>query len=553
MAMRADFRVARELDQEVETHVRDIEEMLAQQASASGTSLADLGEPSQNDITKKVFDDDGRVDRRSFLRGGAAAVSSAAIVGTLGMFHERKAHAHGIPAQAPRRIVSPYGEPIPTVDETTGLKLIGLPPDFRYWSHGWTGEPIFNLFDEGPKTPALHDGMAVLLEVGPLAVLCRNHEVGAAPAFVKGSLSYSPAAGGGNTNMIFDMHRKKWVAVWPTLSGTVRNCGGGYTDHHSWLSCEETGDITTDPATQQVYTHGWVYDVPAIGVSNAKPIKEMGRRSHEACAVDPKTGYVYLTEDINSGGVYRFRPNRTRPFERPYSNGGTLEMLKIPVTAAPNVSLQGARWSGRAVDVGDTFDVEWVKIDFPENDGPGGLGNFAQGRAKGGAIFRRPEGAWYSGGTIFFVCTDGGSTGNGQAFALDLNKQELKLVYDSPSVDDLDNPDNLTVTPRGGLLFCEDGAGNGDHVLNGHPTERLVGLTKNGHIFTFANNLIDFRAMADGGLGPYTRGGITYSSSFRSQEWAGATFSRDGDWLFVNIQTPGITFAITGPWHRGPL
>jgi secreted PhoX family phosphatase len=41
--------------------------------------------------------------------------------------------------------------------------------------------------------------------------------------------------------------------------------------------------------------------------------------------------------------------------------------------------------------------------------------------------------------------------------------------------------------------------------------------------------------------------------NLRSQEWAGATFSRDGDWLFVNIQTPGVTFAITGPWHRGPL
>jgi secreted PhoX family phosphatase len=34
-------------------------------------------------------------------------------------------------------------------------------------------------------------------------------------------------------------------------------------------------------------------------------------------------------------------------------------------------------------------------------------------------------------------------------------------------------------------------------------------------------------------------------------EFAGATFF--GDWLFVNIQTPGITFAITGPWDSGPL
>ena len=288
MALRADSGSVRELDQEVEAHVKGIERMLEQEAGVAGTTLDQLSAPPKE---RNVPDSgDGQLDRRSFLRSTAAVVSSAAIVGTLEMFHARKVHAHGRPTLPPGPIESPYGAPVPTVDETTGLPLIGLPPDFRYWSHGWTGDPIFDLFDEGPKTPALHDGMAVLLEVGPLAIMCRNHEVGAGPAFVGGSLQYSPAAGGGNTNMIFDMHRKRWVAVWPTLSGTVRNCSGGYSAHQSWLSCEETGDSTTDPATGKVYTHGWVFDVPAIGVSNGTPIKAMGRRSHEACAVDPRTG-----------------------------------------------------------------------------------------------------------------------------------------------------------------------------------------------------------------------------------------------------------------------
>ena len=40
---------------------------------------------------------------------------------------------------------------------------------------------------------------------------------------------------------------------------------------------------------------------------------------------------------------------------------------------------------------------------------------------------------------------------------------------------------------------------------------------------------------------------------FRSSEFAGATFSPDGRWLFVNVQRPGITMAITGPWERGPV
>ncbi len=36
---------------------------------------------------------------------------------------------------------------------------------------------------------------------------------------------------------------------------------------------------------------------------------------------------------------------------------------------------------------------------------------------------------------------------------------------------------------------------------------------------------------------------------FRRSEWAGATHSPDGKWLFVNNQVPGITFAITGDWQ----
>ena len=37
-------------------------------------------------------------------------------------------------------------------------------------------------------------------------------------------------------------------------------------------------------------------------------------------------------------------------------------------------------------------------------------------------------------------------------------------------------------------------------------------------------------------------------NDYRDSEWAGATFSPDGKTLFVNIQTPGVTLAITGPW-----
>ena len=37
---------------------------------------------------------------------------------------------------------------------------------------------------------------------------------------------------------------------------------------------------------------------------------------------------------------------------------------------------------------------------------------------------------------------------------------------------------------------------------------------------------------------------------FNNSEFAGSTFSPDGTTLFANIQNPGITLAITGPWRE---
>ena len=134
---------------------------------------------------------------------------------------------------------------------------------------------------------------------------------------------------------------------------------------------------------------------------------------------------------------------------------------------------------------------------------------------------------------------DGGSVGEGQVFEYNPREETLRLIYDAPDAAALDNPDNMTVTPRGGLLLCEDAAGNG--FTEG---ERLIGLNDGGKAFTFAQNNVvltkDYNSRVLAG-------------DYRQSEWAGACYSPDGQWLFVNIQTPGITFAITGPWGRGPL
>ena len=80
------------------------------------------------------------------------------------------------------------------------------------------------------------------------------------------------------------------------------------------------------------------------------------------------------------------------------------------------------------------------------------------------------------------------------------------------------------------------------------PTRRayLQGLTPDGEIFRFAENNVVLPSRFE-----RTKG---YAGDFTGSEWAGATFEpQDGDWLFVNLQSPGITFAITGPWRRGAL
>jgi len=120
----------------------------------------------------------------------------------------------------------------------------------------------------------------------------------------------------------------------------------------------------------------------------------------------------------------------------------------------------------------------------------------------------------------------------GQVWELDIQEQELHLVFESPGDEVLNMPDNLVVSPRGGLLLCEDGTAN----------PCVHGLTREGRIVHFARNNVVLHGERNGIAG-----------DFRSQEFAGATFSPDGRWLFLNIQTPGITFAVTGPWERGIL
>ena len=190
----------------------------------------------------------------------------------------------------------------------------------------------------------------------------------------------------------------------------------------------------------------------------------MGRFTHEALAVDPDTGIVYETEDAgNNSGFYRFLPNQVGNL----AAGGTLQMLGVE--GRPQFNTRTGQ------TMGATYPAVWYDIAEPDRaHQPGttnGQGVYRQGFEQGGASFGRLEGAWYGNGHIYFVSTSGGTAGRGQIWSYDTEANTLKLIFESPGAAVLDGPDNICVTPRGGLVLCEDGGGSDQY---------MHGLTVNG-------------------------------------------------------------------------
>lgn len=415
-------------------------------------------------------------------------------------------------------------------------RILDLPRGFTYRIVSRIGDEM----DDGLLVPGQADGMAAFPGRDGTVVLVCNHEnhpaqraygpfgrdnerldlLPAAKVYDRGG-GRTPGTGG-TTTIVYDPARRRTLRRHLSLAGTEVNCAGGPTPWGSWLSCEESfTDAGTSFERATVFRrdrrHGYVFEVPAdaTGAVDPVPLREMGRFEHEAAAVNPRSGVVYLTEDRHESLLYRYIPRMAGRL----AEGGRLQALAI----AAQPSADTRNWSAaNPTRVGEWMPTRWIDLDDPDTD----VDDLRfRGYEAGAARFARGEGLCYGDGSVFVTATIGGPERLGQVFEYRLSPADgrpgeaerpgrLRLLAESSGDSLLRNADNLTMSPWGDLIICEDTA---DHC-------GLVGLTPDGRQYPLADN------------------------AYTNSELAGVCFSPDGAVLFVNIQARGLTLAITGPW-----
>ncbi|MFE9094972.1 alkaline phosphatase PhoX [Streptomyces sp. NPDC007264] len=422
----------------------------------------------------------------------------------------------------------------PLVPDPRGL--IALPAGFSYRVITRSG---VTRLESGEYTPSNHDGTAAFDGPRGATLLVNNHELKgpragwAHPVPLAEGLVYDPAASGGCT--VVEV-RRDHVAEWVGIAGTSTNCAGGTTPWGTWLTCEETEDRAG--ANGMTKDHGYVFEVdPADRRANRdpEPVKALGRYAHEAVVVDPRRGHLYLTEDASgpNGLLYRWTPpegfrhgrGRLRTLA---DDAGRLQAFKCFDSGGRFVDDLS-----RATRTGTVYGVDW--IDVPDRDA-GTVSVRKQFAAGQITRARKLEGMWWGDSGAYIVSSyardESPGRHDGQIWFYDPRRRTLTLAVllgvnpDPAGEGAFDGPDNITVSPYGGLVVAEDGEG----------VQHLFGATDSGRTYPIARNELN----------------IGTAENPEYSEFTGVTFSPDGRTLFANIQEPGIMLAVTGPWKRQP-
>jgi secreted PhoX family phosphatase len=395
--------------------------------------------------------------------------------------------------------------------------VLDLPTGFRYDIVTQAGRPLAG--QSAGTVPGRPDGTASFPGPKGGTYLVNNHEQStgdAFPALAAANLTYDPACGGGTTTLLVDRHNQL-VSEVVSLAGTFSNCAGGATPWGTWLSCEETEQLSGGGFGRD---HGYVFEVSPTDPSanlDPTPLTALGRFAHEAVVVDPNRGHLYLTEDASSpnGLLYRFTPSTSPNGLHTLRDGGVLEAMWSP--GNPDLSVFS--------QLGTQLPVQWKPVPDPDGQPISTRKQFTDDITRS----RKFEGLWWGDDRADVVCSfarlgDGSAAEHdGQVWSYSPAASTLTLeayfpVNPDPSgttADLPDGPDNITVNPWGGLLIAEDGSG----------TQHLV-------------------AIADGA--PY----VLARNALSGSEFTGVNFSPDRSTLFANIQDEGYVLAITGPFAR---